>query len=232
MNLALPRREGKEGRDPFFFPLLLFFFSLSFSPPPSELDRGLALQHSSQLSYPFNNSLSLFLFPGRQTGIETAREARSSEAGGEFGNRKSAVYQKIASALFSERQIAAKRRAPPPLSFPSLFSFSFFSLDFRLNQYFRKFRIPSLVNAVQKFGIFPILDTFFLILVGSQVKFLLGTQDFFNFCIFLGKKMQIPISCPWPAMMAVVGWRWQQYCVLGGKITKDQRKNNQRLARK
>ena len=127
MNLALPRREGKEGRDPFFFPLLLFFFSLSLSPPPSELDRGLALQHSSQLSYPFNNSLSLFLFPGRQTGIETAREARSSEAGGKFGNRKSAVYQKIASALFSERQIAAKRR-PPPLFF-SPFS-PFLSLPF------------------------------------------------------------------------------------------------------
>ena len=171
MNLALPRREGKEGRDPFFFPLLLFFFffSLSLSPPPSELDRGLALQHSSQLSYPFNNSLSLFLFPGRQTGIETAREARSSEAGGKFGNRKSAVYQKIASALFSERQIAAKRRAPPPSSFPlfppffPFFSFAFFPLNFRLNQYFRKFRITSLVNAVQNFGIFPILDTFFSI---------------------------------------------------------------------
>ena len=45
----------------------------------------------------------------------------------------------------------------------------------------------------------PILDTFFLIL-------LVGTYDFF-FGIFLGKKN--PISCPWPTMMAGVGWRWQ-----------------------
>ena len=67
----------------------------------------------------------------------SAERATAREAGGKFGNRKSAVYWKIASALFSERQIAAKRCAPPPLlfpfpppffplSFPSLFSICFF----------------------------------------------------------------------------------------------------------
>ena len=145
MNLALPRREGKEGRDPFFFPLFLFFFSLSLSP----------------------------------------------------------------------RQIAAKRRAPPPLLFPfwvsrapsdlpfiiylpfppflSLLFVCFFSPQFSAKLVFQKIQDNQSSKRSSKFWNFSNFG--YLFFNFQQVKFL-GTQDFFYFCIFLGKKN--PISCPWP----------------------------------
>ena len=87
---------------------------------------------------------------------------------GKFGNREKRSVLENSFCSFFRTPDSCQEAPPPPSSFPlfpPFFPFSFFvcffSLNFRLNQYFRKFRIPSLVNAVQNFGIFPILDAFF-----------------------------------------------------------------------